>query len=93
MATQSETIQVSGIRCERCVQRLAGALTGTTLRYDGVVGLGWEISPTVRVGASVFAIYEDLHEYGPAAVRYVDLRQATPVRFFEARTLLADPFA
>lgn len=28
MATVTETIQVSGIRCERCVNRLAGALTG-----------------------------------------------------------------
>jgi copper chaperone CopZ len=28
VATVSETIQVSGIRCERCVARLAGALTG-----------------------------------------------------------------
>lgn len=26
MALQSETIRVSGIRCERCVMRLAGAL-------------------------------------------------------------------
>ena len=26
MAIQSETLQVSGIRCERCVQRLAAAL-------------------------------------------------------------------
>jgi len=26
VATQSETIQVSGIRCERCVMRLAHAL-------------------------------------------------------------------
>ena len=32
MATQSETIQVSGIRCERCVGRLAGALRG----HDGL---------------------------------------------------------
>ena len=30
--TQSETIQVSGIRCERCVGRLAGALRG----HDGI---------------------------------------------------------
>ena len=30
----SETIQVSGIRCERCVMRLAGALEG----HDGLVG-------------------------------------------------------
>jgi copper chaperone CopZ len=28
MATQSETLQVSGIRCERCVNRLAAALRG-----------------------------------------------------------------
>ena len=28
MATSTETIQVSGIRCEKCVNRLAGALTG-----------------------------------------------------------------
>jgi len=33
MATQTETIQVSGIRCERCVARLAGALRG----HDGLV--------------------------------------------------------
>ena len=30
--TQSETIQVSGVRCERCVHRLAGALQG----HDGL---------------------------------------------------------
>ena len=29
MATVSETIQVSGIRCERCVMRLASTLEGT----------------------------------------------------------------
>ena len=28
MATQYETLQVSGIRCERCVNRLASALGG-----------------------------------------------------------------
>jgi copper chaperone CopZ len=28
VATVSETIQVSGIRCERCVMRLAGTLEG-----------------------------------------------------------------
>jgi copper chaperone CopZ len=28
MAVQTETIQVSGIRCERCVNRLAVALRG-----------------------------------------------------------------
>jgi copper chaperone CopZ len=34
MATVTETIQVSGIRCERCVNRLAGALAG----HDGLEG-------------------------------------------------------
>ena len=28
MVTRSETLQVSGIRCERCVNRLAAALRG-----------------------------------------------------------------
>lgn len=28
MATQSETLNVSGIRCERCVNRLAATLRG-----------------------------------------------------------------
>jgi copper chaperone CopZ len=28
MAVRSETIQVSGVRCERCVMRLGGALEG-----------------------------------------------------------------
>jgi copper chaperone CopZ len=32
MAARSETLQVTGIRCERCVQRLAGALSG----HDGL---------------------------------------------------------
>ena len=32
MATQSDTIQVSGIRCEKCVMRLAGTLEG----FDGL---------------------------------------------------------
>ncbi|HZP72661.1 MAG TPA: heavy-metal-associated domain-containing protein [Gaiellaceae bacterium] len=34
MAVVSETIQVSGIRCERCVMRLAGTLEGV----DGLEG-------------------------------------------------------
>ena len=28
MAVRTETLQVTGIRCERCVHRLAGALQG-----------------------------------------------------------------
>jgi len=34
VAVVSETIQVSGIRCERCVMRLAGTLEGV----DGLEG-------------------------------------------------------
>ena len=32
MATQSETLQVTGLRCERCVNRLAATLRG----HDGL---------------------------------------------------------
>jgi copper chaperone CopZ len=34
MATRTETLQVTGIRCERCVNRLSAALTG----HDGLDG-------------------------------------------------------
>jgi copper chaperone CopZ len=46
--TRSETIQVSGIRCERCVGRLAGALRGheglelATANLMGQVRLEWD---------------------------------------------------
>ena len=54
MATQAETIQVSGIRCERCVGRLAGALRGHDgLEYAnanliGQVQLQWDDEQTDR---------------------------------------------
>ena len=34
MATRAETVQVGGVRCERCVMRLAHALEG----HDGLEG-------------------------------------------------------
>jgi copper chaperone CopZ len=34
MASRTETLQVTGIRCERCVNRLAAALSG----HDGLDG-------------------------------------------------------
>jgi len=46
--TQSETIQVSGVRCERCVGRLAGALRGheglefANANLMGTVTLSWD---------------------------------------------------
>jgi copper chaperone CopZ len=54
MATRSETIQVSGIRCERCVGRLAGALRSHDgLEYAnanlmGQVQLQWDEQRTDR---------------------------------------------
>ncbi|HVD12077.1 MAG TPA: heavy-metal-associated domain-containing protein [Gaiellaceae bacterium] len=54
MSTRSETIQVSGIRCERCVGRLAGALRGHDgLEYAnanlmGQVQLEWDDERTDR---------------------------------------------
>ena len=54
MATQSETMQVSGIRCERCVGRLAGALRGheglefANVNLMGQVQLAWDDELTDR---------------------------------------------
>ena len=54
MASVSETIQVSGIRCERCVNRLATALTGheglegANANLMGQVTLAWDDERTSR---------------------------------------------
>jgi copper chaperone CopZ len=54
MATVQETIQVSGIRCERCVNRLAGALSGhdgleaANANLMGQVTLSWDDERTSR---------------------------------------------
>ena len=54
MATQTETIQVSGVRCERCVGRLAGALRdqqgleAATANLMGQVLLSWDDEKTSR---------------------------------------------
>ena len=54
MATVSETIQVSGIRCERCVNRLAAALGGhegleaANATLMGQVSLVWDDEQTSR---------------------------------------------
>jgi copper chaperone len=48
MALQSETIEVSGVRCERCVLRLGGALEGlegleaANANLMGQVTLAWD---------------------------------------------------
>jgi cation transport ATPase len=54
VATQSETIQVGGIRCERCVMRLAHALEGhegleaANATLMGKVSLAWDDEKTSR---------------------------------------------
>jgi len=54
MASVTETIQVNGIRCERCVARLAGALTGhdglesANANLMGQVTLVWDEERTTR---------------------------------------------
>jgi copper chaperone CopZ len=54
VATKTETLQVSGIRCERCVARLAGALTGhegleaANATLMGEVTLTWDDDRTTR---------------------------------------------
>ena len=54
MATVSETLQVSGIRCERCVMRLAKTLEGhdgleaANANLMGQVSLSWDDERTSR---------------------------------------------
>jgi copper chaperone CopZ len=54
VAVQSETIQVSGIRCERCVLRLASALENhegleaANANLMGLVSLSWDDQRTSR---------------------------------------------
>jgi copper chaperone CopZ len=54
MATQSDTLQVTGIRCERCVNRLAVALRGqdglesANANLMGQVSLAWDDEKTTR---------------------------------------------
>ncbi len=54
MALQSDTIQVSGVRCERCVNRLAGTLSGhdgleaANANLMGQVLLSWDDEKTSR---------------------------------------------
>jgi copper chaperone CopZ len=54
MATVTETIQVSGIRCEKCVMRLANTLEGVeglesaNANLMGQVTLSWDDELTTR---------------------------------------------
>jgi copper chaperone CopZ len=54
VATQSDTIQVAGVRCERCVMRLAHVLEGfdglesANANLMGQVSLAWDDDKTSR---------------------------------------------
>jgi copper chaperone CopZ len=54
MATVTDTIHVSGVRCERCVGRLAGTLRGhegleaANANLMGEVVLSWDDERTTR---------------------------------------------
>ena len=54
MATQTDTVQVGGVRCERCVMRLAHALEGheglesANANLMGQVSLEWDDEQTSR---------------------------------------------
>jgi copper chaperone CopZ len=54
MATRSETLQVTGIRCERCVNRLAATLRGheglesANANLMGQVSLAYDDEKTTR---------------------------------------------
>jgi copper chaperone CopZ len=54
MATATETIQVGGVRCERCVMRLARALEGheglesANANLMGRVSVAWDDEQTSR---------------------------------------------
>jgi copper chaperone CopZ len=69
VSVRTETIQVSGIRCERCVMRLAGTLeahdglVGANANLMGQVTLSWDEDVTSRdavVGAMAKAGFREL---------------------------------
>lgn len=72
MAVQRDTIHVSGVRCERCVGRLAGALRNhdglveASANLMGEVTLAWDDERTSRD-----AVVASLRRYG-----FPELQQA-----------------
>jgi copper chaperone CopZ len=72
MAIRSETIRVTGIRCERCVLRLAGSLQGhdglesANANLMGQVSLSWDDERTSREALVQLLSKSGFHEL-PAA--------------------------
>ena len=71
MALQTETIQVSGIRCERCVHRLAAALGGhegleaANANLMGQVTLTWDDEQTNRTELAARLAQAGFRELSP----------------------------
>jgi copper chaperone CopZ len=69
----TETIQVSGIRCERCVHRLAAALSGheglesASANLVGEVTLAWDEVQTSREALLAAMGRAGFHELQPAS--------------------------
>ena len=72
MALVSETIQVSGIRCERCVLRLGSALEGhegleqANANLMGQVSLAWDDERTSREALLAAMSRAGFQELAPA---------------------------
>ena len=68
MATATDTLQVSGIRCERCVMRLATALDGqpgldgARANLMGEVTLTWDDEITSRTALTRVLAGAGFHE-------------------------------
>ena len=73
MATRSDTVQVTGIRCERCVNRLAVALRGedglesANANLMGQVMLAWDDEKTSREALVAAMAKAGFHELAAVA--------------------------
>jgi copper chaperone CopZ len=72
MAVQSETLQVTGLRCERCVNRLAAALRGNeglesaNANLMGQVSLQFDDEKTTRDELVAVMAKAGFREHEPA---------------------------
>ena len=68
MATATDTLVVDGIRCERCVMRLASALEGqpgleaANANLQGAVTLTWDEELTTREALATALARAGFHE-------------------------------
>jgi copper chaperone CopZ len=68
MASATDTLHVSGVRCERCVVRLAGALEGhrglesARANLTGDVTLAWDDEVTSRAALAEALAGAGFHE-------------------------------